>query len=76
MMNEIILRKKYPDFIDNEYLCGITKFLDDDIRNNYGEFNSYFRCYIYMIVEVGTTIVLLFVCLDQQLGVLSLVMKI
>lgn len=31
---------------------------------------------IYMIVEVGTTIVLLFVCLDQQLGVLSLVMKI
>ena len=47
MMTEIILRKKYPDFIDNEYLCEITKFLDDDIRNNYGEFNSYFRCYIY-----------------------------
>lgn len=46
-MTEIILRKKYPDFIDNEYLCEITKFLDDDIRNNYGEFNSYFRCYIY-----------------------------
>lgn len=46
-MEEIILRKKYPDFIDNEYLCEITKFLDDDIRNNYGEFNSYFKCYIY-----------------------------
>ena len=46
-MNEIILRKKYPDFIDNEYLCDVTEFLDDDIIRNFGEFNSYFKCYIY-----------------------------
>lgn len=47
MMTEIILRKKCPDFIDNEYLCEITKFLDNDIRRNFGQFNSYFKCYIY-----------------------------
>lgn len=46
-MEEIILRKKYPNFIDIEYQCEITEYLDDDIKMNHGDFNSYFKCYIY-----------------------------
>lgn len=46
-MEEIVLTKREPNIIDIEYWCKITEYLDDDIRENSGEFNSYFKCYIY-----------------------------
>lgn len=46
-MKEVVLKRKYLDFIDIEYQCEITEYLDGNIKMNNSNFNSYFRCYVY-----------------------------
>lgn len=46
-MEEIILRKRKPNIIDVEYCCEITEYLNDNVRNNFGDVYPYLLCYIY-----------------------------